>query len=62
MSELNNEKNNKEIKRLKEESNFEAKQNAIGFFSLLLKIAIREKIDIGQFNNAQKTNNQKNND
>ena len=38
MSGLNNEKNNKGIKELKEESNFEARQNLFGFFSLLLEI------------------------
>lgn len=36
---------------------FEAKQNAVGFFDLLLKIAIREKIDIGQYENKRNTNN-----
>ena len=38
---------------------FEAKQNAVGFFNLLLKIAMREKIDIGQFDNSQNINSQK---
>jgi len=38
MSALNNEKNNKEIRELKTESNFEARQNLFGFFSLLLEI------------------------
>ena len=42
--------------------NFEARQNAIGFFDLLFKIAVREKIDIGQFNNNQNINNEKKND
>ena len=38
MSELNNEKNNKEIRESGEESNFEARQNLFGFFSLLLEV------------------------
>ncbi len=33
-------KNNKEIEGLKEDSNFEARQNLFGFFSLLLKIEL----------------------
>jgi len=40
----------------KEQKEFEAKRNIVGFFDLLLKIALREKIDIGQFNNDK--NNQ----
>jgi len=41
MSGLINENNNKEIKELKKETNFEARQNAVGFFSVLLKVAKR---------------------
>jgi len=44
-------------KENKEKMDFEAKQNAVGFFDLLLKIAIREKIDIGQYENKRNTNN-----
>lgn len=53
MSELSNEKNNKEIEDLKEEINFEARQNLLGFFGLLLRIAIRKKIDVEQFKNKK---------
>jgi len=38
MSELSNEKNNKEIRDLKEGIDFEIRQNLFGFFSLLLEI------------------------
>ena len=41
---------------------FETRQSLLGFFDLLLKIAIREKIDIGQFNDNQNINNQESND
>ena len=36
---------------------FEEKQNAVEFFDLLLQIAIREKIDIGQYDDNRNTNN-----
>ena len=56
MLELNNE-NNKRIDDSREGSNFEARQNLSGFFDLLFKIAIREKIDIGQYENKRSSNN-----
>jgi len=36
---------------------FEAKHNLTGFFRLLLKVAIRENIDIGLYENNGNTNN-----
>ncbi len=45
--------NNKETGTLA----FGARQNISGFFDLLFKIAIREKIDIGQYEDSRDTNN-----
>jgi len=36
---------------------FEANHNLTGFFNLLFKIAIKNKIDIGQYENNRNTNN-----
>lgn len=65
MSELSNEKNNKEIEGLKEDSNFEARQNLFGFFSLLLEIdkrinphlykKVKNNENNGSSNNPNKT-------
>jgi hypothetical protein len=46
--------NNNKLKKPETKLNSEARQNAVAFFDLLLKIALRENIDIGQFENNNK--------
>ena len=61
MSELSNEKNNKEIRELKEESDFEARQNLLGFFGLLLEVDKRLNPNLYQRDKNDENNRNTNN-